>query len=912
VVGIVFGTSFVGRDAELGELGRLLQTRQLVTVVGEGGVGKTRLARQVVGELSDAAWPVFWIDLGAATGLAGVRASFEDAVGPAGRDASFEGLIEERVPLGPCLLAIDNCEQVLDDVATSVGVIAELRPDARMLATSRIRLGVNGEVVFRLTPLVVPSPDATLARAREAASVALLVDRLRDVVTDFELDAGNVDDVIEVARRTEGVPLAIELVAAAAGALPLAEIVRSVPDLRELGAADTRREPRRHRSLDASVRWSVDRLGVPVGVAFRRLGVFADSFCFASAVRVISDDGDREDRAAARSFVELVEASLVRRLPDDRYGLPMAVRTFAQDELDTDPEAATIRDRHADIVHDLVAEAAAGLRNGVEADESWLRLLDLELPEIRSAVDWQRHRGRPGRAADLLLETYDHAHVRGRYSELLAQCRTILADPGLERSDGVRIASAASTVSVMAGRVADSYDFATRAVLDSADPAARSEALIQRAWSGFFSGRLDTSTMWTDLDEALRLARELRDDELYASALLTHGSLVVHARSIPEGRQLLDTAKRSGSLTPSHRVLSARLFALYGVAVFDLELDELFDRAVQLIDDCRSAGHVAFESMALATAGTIAALRSDADRADEYLDEAERLTRRHELPTFSSVAQRWRAFAHYRFERPDALDQAERAIEIAAATGNEWDVAGGHWLVGLLLLRGGDDGAGAHLLDALNGSIDPYYPSTRSRAELGLALLDLRNDAFTAGLARVHDALGRSHDYGDLLGVASALDHLARFECERSAFDRAGRFAGAADAIHSRAIVARLPCERDLRALVEHRLVEGVGVEAARRIIEEGRSLDPIAAVLLARRSRGRRSRPVSGWSSLTPTEREVAGLAADGLTNPAIAGRLLMSANTVKTHLSHVYAKTGVPGRSGLAAAWARRSIDS
>jgi DNA-binding CsgD family transcriptional regulator len=108
---------------------------------------------------------------------------------------------------------------------------------------------------------------------------------------------------------------------------------------------------------------------------------------------------------------------------------------------------------------------------------------------------------------------------------------------------------------------------------------------------------------------------------------------------------------------------------------------------------------------------------------------------------------------------------------------------------------------------------------------------------------------------------------------------------------------------------VDARLVEVTGGGEAARLVATGASQDTDEAVRLARRSRGRRSRPVSGWSSLTPTESEVAELAAGSLSNPAIAERLVMSVNTVKTHLSHDYAKTGVTGRSGLAAEWARRS---
>jgi predicted ATPase/DNA-binding CsgD family transcriptional regulator len=897
----------VGRVAELEEICGLLQTRSLVTIVGEGGVGKTRLAREVAGTFAAADWPVWWTDLGAATGPSGVRSSFEDSLRPVGRNVSFEELIRERVPTNRCLMVIDNCEHVLDEIVARIEVLGSVRSEMRLLATSRIRLGVSGEVVYRLQPLDVPDRDAPLVRVEDVPSVALLIDRVRDVVSDFELDESNEVDLVSIARDTEGVPLAIELVAAAAAVLPLSEIARGVGESLGMGSVDARREPRRHRSLDASVKWSVDRLDPSTGVALRRLGSFADSFALDAAVRVVSDTGDRHDRQAARSFVELVEASLVRRLADDRFSLPMAVRTLAVEELDATVEAAEVRDRHADAIAGVVVEVMARQRAAGDVTGEWLRLLDCELPEIRAAIGWQLHRGRPERAADLVEDAFDHAHIGGRYGEVFAQCRTILAHPGLDPGAGATLAATASLVAVMAGRLADSYDFAVRAVNDANDPITRANAHLQRAWSGFFSGLIDGATMWSDIDETLRIAQEQHDDELHAAALQRQGSLVVHSRSIPEGRAILVSTEASYLLS-SHQRLAARLFQTYGVGVFDLEFDVTYPQVLDVIAECRSAGHIAFESMALATAGTITALQGDENRADQFLTAAEQLTREHELPTFRNLVQRWRAFAHYRLDRPDTVEHAQRAIDLAEATDNAWDSAAAHWLLGLVCLRNDDDGAVEHLHTALDLSTEPGYPFSCIRAELALALVDLRNDEFSAGVDRVHDALRRAHDYGDLLGVAACFDHLAVFESERLALERSGRLAGAADRIHRRSGVERLPCERELRMAVDRRLIDEAGPEGAARLVAAGRSQNTSAAVQLARRSRGRRGRPVSGWSSLTPTESEVADLAAAGMSNPAIAERLVMSVNTVKTHLSHVYAKTGVAGRSSLAAAWARR----
>jgi DNA-binding CsgD family transcriptional regulator len=308
--------------------------------------------------------------------------------------------------------------------------------------------------------------------------------------------------------------------------------------------------------------------------------------------------------------------------------------------------------------------------------------------------------------------------------------------------------------------------------------------------------------------------------------------------------------------------------------------------------------------MALAAVGTVAALRGDEGKAERHLEHAAAIAGEEDLPTFTNVAQRWRAFAHYRFDRDDTATQAEHAVDLARATYNQWDVAAGLWLLGLTHLRSGDtDVAHQILTESSEASRDPSYPFSRLRAELGLAVIDLRHDRFQQALQRVHESIGIASALGDRLGLAAALDHLALLESVRGAHDRAGRVLGAVDALHATTSVARLPFEAALRAETVDRLEQAIGAPAAAEVITAGRSLTLEEAERLARRSRGARKRPPTGWDSLTPAEHDVVGLAVSGLTTPEIAARLFVSTNTVKTHLSQVYAKLGISSRAQLAA---------
>jgi DNA-binding CsgD family transcriptional regulator len=336
----------------------------------------------------------------------------------------------------------------------------------------------------------------------------------------------------------------------------------------------------------------------------------------------------------------------------------------------------------------------------------------------------------------------------------------------------------------------------------------------------------------------------------------------------------------------------------------DLRLEHRLAIAHEALTQSRAVGHPAYEVMALCAIATVATLHGDQVTAEQHHRRAAVIADEQDLPTFTNIAQRWRAFAHYRFDRVDTAEEAERAVDFARVTSNQWDVAAGLWLLGLALLRGGDLVTAQRILtEASQASHDPSYPFSRLRAELGLAIIDLRHDRYQQAIDRVHESIGMAAGLGDRLGLAASLDHLALLESVRGAHDRACRLLGAVDALHVTTSVDRLPFEAALRTETIDRLERSIGPAAA-GAITAGTSLTLEEATRLARRSRGARKRPPTGWDSLTPAERDVVHLAASGLTTPEIAARLFVSTNTVKTHLRQVYLKLGISSRAQLAAA--------
>jgi len=370
------GNSFVGRDAEVAKVEWLLERGRLVTLTGPGGVGKTRIAVHVAAG-ARAAYPdgVYLCRL--------ARVSDPDAVAAAVASVlRVEQLAEhplvERVIefllLKRALLVLDNCEHVLPAAAELVATILLRTPSVDVLATSRERLGVDGEQRVPVGPLPTPAWDDPAA-----PSAVLFIERARAVRPDYTLAPGGVATVSELCRRLDGLPLAIELAAAQTVSSSPSEILAAVTDRLD-GLADPRRTVPRHRSLDAVFSWSHGLLSQAEREVFERLAVFAGGWTTAAA-------GDVADATPA-DLAALVERSLVTPQfgGDVRFYMLEPVRQFAQARLAERCDIEQLRRRHAAWAVELSEAAEAGLRGPDEAD--WRATLDAELDNLRAAHRW--------------------------------------------------------------------------------------------------------------------------------------------------------------------------------------------------------------------------------------------------------------------------------------------------------------------------------------------------------------------------------------------------------------------------------------------------------------------------------------------------------------------------------------------
>ncbi|MFC3450667.1 BTAD domain-containing putative transcriptional regulator [Amycolatopsis speibonae] len=342
-------TSFVGRDDELKLVAELLAGARLVTLVGPGGAGKTRLATEVATRHPAHTRGRVWF-----VPLAGVRdpgdlpgavfAALElwdlglaHSGDPLRRPVDAMGRVAETLGAGESVLVLDNCEHLVDAAAELANTLLRRVPTLRILATSREALAIDGETLCPLGPLSVPEGTLTVPQAAEAGAIRLFVDRAVAVRPDFVLDESTVDEVAQICRRLDGMPLALELAAARLRSMTVAQISRRLDDRFRLLTSGSRTALPRQRTLRAVVEWSWDLLDDAERVLARRLSVFGAGAEVEAVESVCAGDGlPAED--AMYVLGSLVEKSIVDATAGDqgepRYRMLETIRAYAAERLD--------------------------------------------------------------------------------------------------------------------------------------------------------------------------------------------------------------------------------------------------------------------------------------------------------------------------------------------------------------------------------------------------------------------------------------------------------------------------------------------------------------------------------------------------------------------------------------------------
>jgi len=573
-------TSFLGREAEIGRLGELLEANRLVTLTGPGGTGKTRLALQAAAEhierFGDGA---FFVGLAALSDPDLVMSAIAGSLGL--RESSGRSLTEsvtEYLADKTLLLVVDNLEH-LPAAAPRISELLAAAPELRVLATSRAPLHLQGEQEYPVPSLGLPQPgERDPGRLAETESVALFTERATLVDPAFTLTERNAPAVAALVTRLDGLPLAIELAAArvkllSPGAI-LARLERRLPALAQ-GAADA---PARQRTLAATIAWSHDLLTPAEQALFRRFSVFAGGATLEALEAVADPGGELGD--SLELVASLVDHSLLRRIeqPDGTSRLRMltVLREDAERRLDEAGETALLRERHVRWCLALAEEAEPELTGPDQV--AWLDRLETEHDNLRAALAWA-HEGGEGddeRAARAEVGLRIAGAIRlfwEVHGHLREGLRWLVAIQGI--SDGVAhgvLAKAVNAAGVLAWRqgdftvARDSLEHAVSLRRQIGDPlgvakATNNLALVSRDAGDF--GQAES--LYRESLAAFRAA----GDELRSSWVLGNvGTLKFMQGDYPEAARLLTESLAMGrALADTHGVA----MALVTLAVVQLE-----------------------------------------------------------------------------------------------------------------------------------------------------------------------------------------------------------------------------------------------------------------------------------------------------------------------------------------------------
>ena len=386
-------TSFVGREADLGRVLERLVDARLITLAGPGGAGKTSLAveaaRRASPRFPDGSWLV---RLAAVSDADMLVHAVADALG-----LSIEGGTVTHRPVDvlvghlarrSVLLVMDNCEQVIEPVASLIETMLGRCPGVRVLATSREALAVQGEVQLPVAPLPVPPRGTAAPRVPDFAAARLFLDRAVAVRPDLGADAATLAGVGLICRRLDGIPLALELAAARLASLSTAELAERVVDRFAVLTSGTRTAEARQQTLRATVDWSHDLLTESEQRLFRRLAIFRGGWTLAAAEAVVTDR-ELPDATVLDLLDRLVKQSLLMADAADghtRYRMLETIRLYAVERLATAGEAEALADAHAAYFVRLGEQLESGLRG--PGQSQWLAVMRAESANVRAALGW--------------------------------------------------------------------------------------------------------------------------------------------------------------------------------------------------------------------------------------------------------------------------------------------------------------------------------------------------------------------------------------------------------------------------------------------------------------------------------------------------------------------------------------------
>ena len=746
-------TSFIGREEEIDRVAKLLEENRLVTLTGPGGAGKTRLAVESADRLTERMPGGVWLAELAPVGdpaevpqallsalglreralMGNMRGTAPAVTDPVGRLVA--ALADERL-----LIVLDNCEHLIDACARLADRVLADCPGVRILATSREALGITGETLWPVPPLAFPDKGSPVAAEHVLGypAVRLLADRGAAVRPGFTVDA-DLDAVLAICRRLDGMPLAIELAAARLRTMTAAQIAGRLDDRFRLLTGGSRTALPRHQTLRAVVDWSWDLLDEPEHVLLRRMSVFSGGATLDSIEEVCGCD-------VLDALIGLVEKSLVIVDGTGRYRMLETIRAYSAGRLSQAGEARRIRRMHAHHFLELAETAEPMLRTSDQM--RWLRRLGAEYDNLHSALRWA-------------IDVRDAAVA-------------------------VRYVAALGWYWFLRGQRVEGEQLAAEAVAVPGDGPCQARALACMYWLLGALGtkeakRPDKDALRARLTMALDSAAGIDRDDLHPILRIAPMGLLVLDGKVEEG--LAELELLSSARDPWLRATGQ---ALRGHALINLGLvesiEEVFSGALRAF---RALGERWGLSLTLTGLAEVALWKGEPERAKSYIEEALGYSIDSGSSDDSSFLRIRLAHAYTAVgDEASARAELNAAIRGARRRSAPEDLAFVSFTLGEFARRDGDlTDARVHFEDAIGHLDEGGPPQFGAMIHSQLGLVHALEGDTAAALGRHTEALRLAMSVHDAPSIGQALVGLADLALRTDAPERAATLLGAAVAV---------------------------------------------------------------------------------------------------------------------------------
>jgi predicted ATPase/DNA-binding CsgD family transcriptional regulator len=848
-------TNFVGREHELAELNMMLEQPEtrLITILGPGGMGKTRLALEAASRqlesFNDGVYFVPLAPLHSADTIITAIADVVDYKIPSdGREPKLN--LMEHLQDKMLLLLLDNFEHLIDS-STLIHELLEAAPHIQILTTSREKLNMSGETIFNITGMDFPE---TIEAAFDSSAVKLFTQRARRVRPDFQINRENLPHIVKICRLVQGMPLGILLAAAWLEMISLEEIADEISRSFDFLATEMRDMPERQRSIRAVFLHSWNLLSETERAVFARLSIFRDGFTRSAAQTVT--------HASLRDLTGLANKSLLSRAPEGRYEIHDLLRQYAKEQLELSGESENIRDAHSDYFASFLREREADLKGSRQL--AALDEIDADFENVALAMDWAISRKHHEAVHRMIESLYWFGFIRRETKDLLLHAQEEFTPKNNEQPHLVYGRLLARTWAYVPDPKTN-VEKALTITRHYDDHLGIAISLQTLGWLTYdrdhdFSGAINLYEQ--SLEYYQRLENRFAIADVYTNLGLCRTRLEQLSDAILFYRKGLEISREMGDRLRTATALSllaenALLKGLYTVA----ELS--YQEAALVTREMMTTWGIVWTTAQL---GVMALLRGDVDRAQKFGDECMLLIEnipymRDRMPALvlmgliCIVEENYLAAESY-FNQGKATESAYGFIPV---------------IIGELSMAMCDYGLGNYELAWKHTTSILYHPHRSPMVKTWCLLIVTLLQAREGDRKRATTLFSLAfHHAATPKGIIEKWPVLTRLRAELEADDEF-------DAAWERG--ETLDLDATIRLLL---------TEANRAKAEDSASIpDHILAVNNALPN------------PLSERELEVLKLLAAGLSNREIAERLVVAESTIKKHITHIYDKIGVTSRT-------------